>query len=148
MRGGLFRDAVVKKMEFWGKHFGLEIPLQKCFTGETPISLGGSDLKRFPAMRRDISLLVDDSTSWMQIHHELKELTLTHQMLIEQVELFDCFRGDNIPEGKKGFSFMIIFRSDERTLKDKEVDHWIQIIKNHLRKVPGVVLREDLVEFE
>jgi len=74
---------------------------------------------KYPAIVRDISLLVDQGTK------VIEALNLIHAAggpLIRDVDLFDMYQGDGVPGSKKNLAFHIIFQSNKRTLTDKEVN--------------------------
>jgi len=76
-------------------------------------------LPRYPSSERDTALVVDESLESAEIVALLKSYSSD---LIEDVTLFDVYRGKNIPEGKKSIAFSIRYRASDRTLKEEEVD--------------------------
>lgn len=76
-------------------------------------------LPKYPSTSRDIAIIVDEEV----LVGDIKALITKHgKDLIENIELFDIYRGDQIPEDMKSMAFSIIYRSYERTLKDKEIE--------------------------
>lgn len=76
-------------------------------------------LAKYPSTSRDIALVVDEEV----LVGEIEKIILKHGGgLIENIRLFDIYRGSQIPENKKSIAFSIVYRSYERTLKDKEVN--------------------------
>ncbi|MFA6941795.1 MAG: phenylalanine--tRNA ligase subunit beta, partial [Clostridiaceae bacterium] len=76
-------------------------------------------LPKFPAVTRDIALLVDDSVLVQDIHKVIKS---KGGNLVENIELFDVYKGKQIPEGKKSIAYRIVYRSEDKTLTDKDVN--------------------------
>jgi len=76
-------------------------------------------LSRFPKVRRDIALVVDESVAAGDV---LGEITGAGEALLRDVEVFDVFRGEQIGAGKKSIGFALTYMSIERTLTDAEVD--------------------------
>ena len=76
-------------------------------------------LPTVPGSRRDIALLVDEKVTHEEILKTAKKAKADN---LESIELFDIFRGQNIPEGQKSVAYAFKYRHPERTLKDKEVD--------------------------
>ena len=76
-------------------------------------------LPTVPGSRRDIALLVDEKVTHEEILKTAKKAKADN---LESIELFDIFRGQNIPEGQKSVAYAFNYRHPERTLKDKEVD--------------------------
>ena len=75
-------------------------------------------LPRFPAVTRDIAVIVDEAFPAAAILEEVRSLADDR---IEAVRLFDCYRGAPIPEGKKSLAYSIAYRAADRTLTDEEV---------------------------
>ncbi len=73
---------------------------------------------RFPAVRRDVALIVDDGLLVQELLEAARELAPD----AERVAIFDLYRGKPIPEGKKSVGLVFVFRSKERTLTDEEVN--------------------------
>jgi phenylalanyl-tRNA synthetase beta chain len=76
-------------------------------------------LPRLPGARRDISLVVDESVTWGQVEQVLQDL---REPLLRGIDLFDLYRGKQVPAGKKNFAFGLTYRSDEKTLSGDEVE--------------------------
>jgi len=86
-------------------------------------------LSRFPAVRRDVSLLAPENIEYAEI-----EKTITGaSRLVAKVRLFDIYQGKGIPEGTKSISLHIEFQSDEKTLDTEEVDSEINSILKTLK---------------
>ncbi|MBG86025.1 MAG: phenylalanine--tRNA ligase subunit beta [Verrucomicrobiales bacterium] len=76
-------------------------------------------LPTVPGSRRDVALLLPEEITHEEILKTAKKAKADN---LESVELFDIFRGQNIPEGQKSVAYAFNYRHPERTLKDKEVD--------------------------
>jgi phenylalanyl-tRNA synthetase beta chain len=76
-------------------------------------------LVRNPAAKRDLALLVPDSVRSSQIKTTIESAKIPH---LVKTELFDSYRGKELPAGKKSFAFHFFFQSPERTLSTKEID--------------------------
>ena len=96
---------------------GFELDFEKLLQ-YSPRQIKAKALPRYPAVERDFALIVDQAVPSQQIIGCINELG---ESLIERVEVFDEYRGDPIPEGKKSLAYKIFYRSDERTLTDSEV---------------------------
>jgi len=62
--------------------------------------------------------------------------------LLEEVKLFDLYRGKQVPEGKKSLAFAMVYRSDKGSLKSKEVIKLHSNIAEHLKKCFNAEIRE------
>ena len=78
-----------------------------------------SGLPRFPAVTRDIAMLVREDFSAGEIADALQDAA---GGLAESVALFDLYRGDQVPEGHRSLAFRVTYRDPEATLTDKRVD--------------------------
>ncbi len=96
-------------------------------------------LPKYPAIERDIAIVVNEDI----LVGELEKTILENgQGLIEKVELFDVYTGEQVPEGKKSVAFSIIFRSFDRTLVDEEVNEIQQNIVRVLEDKYHAKLRD------
>ena len=77
------------------------------------------ELPKFPEVRRDLALLLDESVKFGEIE---KLAYQTEKKLLKHVGLFDVYVGDKIVKGKKSYALNFILRDDEKTLTDKEID--------------------------
>ena len=76
-------------------------------------------LPQFPAIRRDAAILVPEATSHDAVLQVVKQAKPAN---LESVELFDVFRGKNVPDGQKSLAYAFTYRSAEKTLTDAEVN--------------------------
>ncbi len=84
-----------------------------------PDSLQYRSIPKYPPVERDIALVVDDALA----SGKIREMIRTYPSdFIEEVSVFDHFKGGNIPQGKKSLAFNIIYRSKEKTFTDDEIE--------------------------
>jgi phenylalanyl-tRNA synthetase beta chain len=76
-------------------------------------------LPRFPAVTRDLAVIVDETFHAGDIVEEIRALGNPQ---IESVRLFDCYRGAPIPSGKKSLAYSVAYRAPDRSLTDDEVN--------------------------
>jgi phenylalanyl-tRNA synthetase beta chain len=84
-----------------------------------PARFGVRPLPRFPAVTRDIAVVVDEVFLAEAILEEVRALG---DPRIETARLFDCYRGEPIPPGKKSLAYTLAYRAPDRTLTDDEVN--------------------------
>ena len=95
-------------------------------------------LPKYPSMVRDLAVILDEEV----LFGDIKKTALEHgKDLVELVEIFDIYRGNQIPEGKKSIAFSITYRSHERTLRDNEVNEIQNSIIEDLENNLGAKLR-------
>ena len=95
-------------------------------------------LPKFPAVTRDIALLCDDSILVAEIEETIRK---AGGNLVEKVQLFDIYKGAQIPEGKKSIAYAIAYRDEKKTLEDKDIAKVHEKILKALEHKLGAVLR-------
>ncbi|MFC1950259.1 phenylalanine--tRNA ligase subunit beta [Chloroflexota bacterium] len=93
-------------------------------------------IPRFPAIIRDMALIVDTTITHQRVLDIIKSFPL-----IAQIILFDVYSGDQVPRGKKSLAYRVAFQSPTHTLADKEVNKIQQQILNKLSQELGTTLR-------
>ena len=97
------------------------------------------ELPRFPAARRDLSLLIDQEIRFDQLAEVVKK---TGKQLVKEVDLFDVYEGKKLPAGKKSYAVKIILQDENTTLKDDQIDQTILAIQKELVEKFGAELRQ------
>jgi phenylalanyl-tRNA synthetase beta chain len=93
-------------------------------------------MSRFPAAIRDLALVVSADVPSVRVQD-----ILTRHPLVEHVELFDVYTGNNIPPGTRSLAFHVYLQSYERTLTAEEVNHTLQRLLSTLEQEIGASLR-------
>jgi phenylalanyl-tRNA synthetase beta chain len=97
------------------------------------------EIPKFPAVRRDLSMLVDKAVTFNQLKQIAQK---TERKLIKQVNVFDVYEGDKLPAGKKSYALSFIIQDDEKTLTDKAIDTIMQKLIYNLGKEVGAEIRK------
>ena len=113
----------------------IEIDLEKLLARVTVIK-EYQTIPRFPSVSRDIALVVDEQASYRKV----EEIIGSFQ-LVTQITLFDLYRGEQIPDGKKSFAIRIVYQSPQHTLTDEEVDQTQEQMLGKLNQELGATLR-------
>jgi phenylalanyl-tRNA synthetase beta chain len=95
-------------------------------------------LPKFPAVYRDLSLVIRDD---LEVEKVAEAIWNFHQPFIDEVNLFDLYRGAPISEGKKGISYRIRYQANDRTLTDEEVNRYHEKIILQLKEIFQAELR-------
>lgn len=101
-------------------------------------SVLSSDISKFPAVKRDLALLLDKNVLFDDIE---KIAYKAERKLLKDVTLFDVYEGKNLPEGKKSYAVNFVLQDDEKTLSDKQIDAIMQKIQKSLENELGAQLR-------
>lgn len=95
-------------------------------------------LPKFPAVSRDLSLVVDEALDAGSVVEAIWNLK---QPFVDEVQFFDLYRGAPIPAGKKGVSYRIRYQSTDRTLTDDEVNQYHEKVISRLKDIFQAELR-------
>jgi len=157
-RPGYYQPGVVAKISCQGRELGIlgqlhpevcdaykirqpvfvaELRLAHWYDLEVP-ERGFSEIPRFPAIQRDLSIIVDQTIDYGRIEATIKSLGLLE---IQKIYPFDVYKGEDLPLGKKAIAFTLLFQSLERTLVEEEVNHMLESILEHLKAEVGAELR-------
>lgn len=135
---GILSIALLKRMEIAQKVFFAEINWTELMKIIRKNKLQFEELSKYPAVSRDLALLLDNAVEFAQIEEIARQ---TEKKLLKKVELFDVYQGKNLPEGKKSYAVNFILQDATKTLNDKAIDAIMQkLIKNLTTKL-GAELR-------
>ena len=97
------------------------------------------DLISYPAVRQDIAVVVDDA---IEARTVVDVVRAAGGPELRSVEVFDLYRGEQLPEGKKSLALRLAFQAADRTLTDDEVASQREQIRDALDREVGGSLRE------
>ena len=96
------------------------------------------EISKYPAVSRDLALLLDDSVEFAQVVEVARQ---AEKKLLKKVELFDVYQGKNLPVGKKSYAVNFILQDDNKTLNDKAIDAIMTKLINSIKNKLGAELR-------
>ncbi len=135
---GQLLPALAKRYDLRDAVFLAELNLDLLLARRNP-SRSFKSIPMFPAIRRDVAMIVPEATthdSILQVVRQSKPANL------ESVELFDVFRGKNVPEGQKSLAYAFTYRNSERTLTDAEVSAAHEKLVEQFKKSLQAAVRE------
>jgi len=135
---GELHPEVMKRFDLPQRALYFELDLEATFQAASEAVLYRPAI-RFPAVERDIALIVDDDLPAGAVDSMIREVAPD---LIRDVRLFDLYRGKPIPAGKKSLAFSIRFQAEDRTLTDKEINGIRDKIVEQLKERFGAALRD------
>ncbi|TRX35797.1 phenylalanine--tRNA ligase subunit beta [Flavobacterium sp. ZT3R18] len=128
----LVEFGVVKKSVL--KHFGIKQEVFYAdFNWAVVLKLMSSKIKyteipKYPEVRRDLALLLDQNVTYDSIYTIARQ---TEKSLLKDVNLFDVYEGQNLPEGKKSYALSFTIQDNSKTLEDAQIDKIMsKLIKN------------------
>jgi len=114
--------------------FNWDFILQQAATNK----IAYAELPKFPSVRRDLALLVDESVSFSQLKEIAKK---TEKNILREVDIFDVYKGDKLPAGKKSYALSFILRDDEKTLNESTIEKTMNRLVAMFEKEVGAQLR-------
>ena len=135
---GMVRQDIRDNFDIKGEVFYADIDWEFLFSLLRPGNVTIKDIPKFPAVRRDLSLLLDRDVTFEQI----RELAFkSERKLLKSVELFDVYEGKNLEAGKKSYAVSFVLQDPSKTLNDKLIDKVMQKIRSALERELGAQLR-------
>jgi len=96
-------------------------------------------IPKYPSAVRDLAILVPLQT---RVEEVLNIIEITGGVLVRDIDLFDIYEGEELPEGKKNLAFHLIYQAQDRTLSSKEIDEIHNKIIKTLEKNPEWQVRK------
>ncbi|WKK65077.1 phenylalanine--tRNA ligase subunit beta [Lutimonas zeaxanthinifaciens] len=90
-----------------------------------------SELPKYPEVRRDLALLLDENIEFIDLYNFAFQ---SERNLLKDVDLFDVYMGDKLPEGKKSYAMSFILQDDKKTLTDKQIDKIMNKLQEGFKK--------------
>lgn len=97
------------------------------------------EVSKFPAVRRDLSLLLDQDVTFGRLKQIAQK---TERNLLKEVQVFDVYQGNKLPEGKKSYALSFVLQDVEKTLTDKQIDAIMQKLMLNFEKEAGAEVRK------
>ena len=96
------------------------------------------ELPKYPEVKRDLALLLDESVNFADLR---RTAFRNGKKLLKKVSLFDVYRGDKIPEGKKQYALSFVLQDLEKTLTDNDVERIMDNLVKAFDREHGAKLR-------
>jgi len=96
-------------------------------------------ISKFPSIRRDLALVVDESVSSAQLCDQIMQAS---DERVKDLVIFDVYQGKGIPQGKKSLALALTIQDDNQTLRDDQVEELVNGILVSVQKTSGACLRE------
>ena len=135
---GAIAPARLKQFGIKQPVFAAEINWPAFFTLIKRNKIKYSELPKFPEVRRDLALLLDESVSYADLR---KSALRVGKKLLKNVGLFDVYRGDKIAEGKKQYALSFVLQDLDKTLTDNDVEKVMSKLLSTFQNEFGATLR-------
>ena len=135
---GTIAPALARRFDVKQPVFAAEISWPVLLELVSRVKVKFSELPKFPEVRRDLALLLDESVRYADIRRSAQRAA---KKLLRQVGLFDVYRGDKIPAGKKQYALSFVFQDPDKTLTDAEIEKIMAKLLATFESEFGAVLR-------
>jgi phenylalanyl-tRNA synthetase beta chain len=127
---GLVASKICESLDIKNEVFYAELKWDMLFDAAKRQKISLTEISKYPEVRRDLALLIDNSVNFDQ----LKNLAIeTEKKLIKQINLFDVYQGSKLGENKKSYAISFVLQDENKTLTDKQIDK----VMNNLIRVFG-----------
>ena len=120
---GVITKKLLKKFDIDNEVYYADINWNELMKAIRSSKVNFTELPKFPAVKRDLALLLDKSTTFAEIE---KIAFDTERKLLKSVELFDVYEGKNLESGKKSYAVSFVLQDETATLNDKQIDRIMQ----------------------
>ena len=134
---GEIHPDVAERFDISRRVYVAEIDLNRLMALETDV-FGVKELPKFPAVTRDIAVVVEEAAGAGDM---LEAIQKAGGRTLEEVKLFDIYRGEKLGAGKKSVAYAMTFRASDRTLTDAEITHSMEKILAVLEGSFGAEIR-------
>jgi phenylalanyl-tRNA synthetase beta chain len=134
---GVIKKSILKhfgiKQDVYYADFNWDLVL-KIITGKIKYT----EIPKYPEVRRDLALLIDNSTTYESIYNLAKQ---TEKSLLKDINLFDVYEGEKLPEGKKSYALSFTIQDHTKTLTDTQIDKIMSKLQTTFETELGASLR-------
>ncbi|SHG34673.1 phenylalanine--tRNA ligase subunit beta [Ornithinibacillus halophilus] len=99
---------------------------------------GYQEVPRYPSIARDVAFIVDEQVKAGDV---MEIIEATGAPLVKQVQLFDVYNGEHLPEGKKSLAYSLLYQDPEKTLQDDEVEESFQKVIENVNEIFNAYVR-------
>jgi len=133
---GVIKKSVLKHFDLRQEVFYAELKWENiCKIISNKIKF--TQLPKYPEVRRDLALLIDENITFESIYQTAKQT----DSLVKEINLFDVYQGEKLPEGKKSYAVSFILQDKEKTLTDEQIEKTMSKILANLTQKLNATLR-------
>ncbi len=136
---GSVSKSALKKLDISGEVFYADFDWDVILKAIRNNRIAYKEISKFPAVRRDLSMLLNKEVSFNQLKQIAQK---TEKGILKEVNVFDVYEGDKLPEGKKSYALSFILQDEEKTLTDKQIDGIMQKLILNFEKEAGAEIRK------
>lgn len=135
---GVVAQPLLRKAGIRQPVFAAEINWQALFELVKRDKISYKELPKYPEVRRDLALLLDEGVSFADLRRTAYK---AGKKILKSVSLFDVYKGDKIPQGKKQYALSFVLQDLDKTLTDADVERIMQKLLSSFQNENGATLR-------
>lgn len=135
---GVLHKKIQKKFDIDNEVYYADLNWTELMKAVRNNAVAYKEISKFPAVKRDLALLIDKKTQFAEIEKIAYE---TDRKLLKSVELFDVYEGKNLEAGKKSYAVSFVLQDENATLNDKQIDKFMQKLVQNLENKLDAKLR-------
>lgn len=135
---GIVSKKICKQLDVDAEVYYAELSWTALMKETKKAAVTFSEISKFPAVKRDLALLIDKNVQFADIEKIAME---SDRKLLKEVSLFDVYEGKNLPAGKKSYAVSFYLQDENKTLNDKQIDAIMKKIQTNLEQKLGAQLR-------
>jgi phenylalanyl-tRNA synthetase beta chain len=126
----------VKRFDLTYAPYVFELEIERAMSSNL---LKYKDISKFPSVRRDIAVVVDESLPLAELR---ENVTFSASGLLRELRVFDVYRGPGIDSGRKSIALGLILQDSSRTLTDHDADEIVAAVVRRLRENLSATIRD------
>jgi len=135
--GGLHGEAL-KMTDVDAPVYGAELALEPVMNWMSNRAIKADELPKYPSVRRDLAFVLDEQISFSELE---RIAHATERKILREVQLFDVYQGDKLPDGKLSYAMSLRLQDPQKTLTDKHIDKTVDRIRQAIEQATGATLR-------
>ena len=139
-RIGSISKSTLKKFDVKNDVFYAELNWDYLLEKSQFVKTSFTELPKFPSVSRDLAMVIGEEVNFDSI----EKIALTEsKKLLQEVSLFDVYKGDKIEKGKKSYAVNFVFQHPEKTLTDIEIEKIMNRLMGKYESDLGAVIRKN-----
>ncbi len=135
---GIVAKKLLKAFDIDNEVYYADLNWKELMKAIRSVKISYKELSKFPAVKRDLALLLDKNVQFAEIEKIAYE---TEKKLLKEVSLFDVYEGKNLEAGKKSYAVSFLLQDETQTLNDKMIDKIMSKLVKNLEEKLGAKLR-------
>jgi phenylalanyl-tRNA synthetase beta chain len=135
---GSVSKSILKQMDIKQEVFYADFSWEVILEAVKTVNISYTEVTKFPEVRRDLALLIDKAITFQQLEQLAYQ---SEKIILKDVNLFDVYEGDKLPEGKKSYALSFTLQDETATLNDKQIEKIMDKLMKTYKEKAGADIR-------